>query len=363
MRKEAKYLLDKAVNSLVLSVELFNRPWDKGRPDAVLILLDHAFEMLLKASILHRGSKIREANAKETIGFDHCVRKSYSDASIRYLSEEQVLLLQSINSMRDSAQHHLVDISEPHLYLLAQSGLTLFCDIYEAVFGDTVRSLLPERVLPLATKPPQELTALFESEVEQVKAMLQPGARRGVEVEAKLRALAIMESAIEGERLQPSLSELRKLKQRIKSGQSWTEIFPGVSMINITQKGYGPSLDLRITKKDGIPIHVASPDDMSVYTVGIKRVNELDFYSLGLKDLAIKLKITAPKAVAIVEVMKLKLDVDCYKEFKIGKTTHGRYSMKALDLLKKKMQENPNIAEESWLTYKSSSGKITKVER
>lgn len=59
MKKEAKILLEKAVNSLILSVEHFNRPWDQGRVEAVLILLDHAFEMLLKAAILHRGEDTR----------------------------------------------------------------------------------------------------------------------------------------------------------------------------------------------------------------------------------------------------------------------------------------------------------------
>ena len=55
MKRETKCLLVKATDSLVLSIEHFNRPWDRGRVDAVLILLDHAFEMLLKAAILHRG--------------------------------------------------------------------------------------------------------------------------------------------------------------------------------------------------------------------------------------------------------------------------------------------------------------------
>ncbi len=67
MKKEAKFLLEKALNSLILSVEHFNHPWNCGRTDTVLILLDHAFEMLLKAAIIHRGSRIRKPGAKQTI--------------------------------------------------------------------------------------------------------------------------------------------------------------------------------------------------------------------------------------------------------------------------------------------------------
>jgi hypothetical protein len=48
MRKEVKILRSKAIESLVLSIELFNRPSETGRAHGVLIFLDHAFEMLLK---------------------------------------------------------------------------------------------------------------------------------------------------------------------------------------------------------------------------------------------------------------------------------------------------------------------------
>ncbi len=55
MRREARQLLDKAGDSLLLGIEVFNRPHDRGRVAATLILMDDAFEMLLKAAILHRG--------------------------------------------------------------------------------------------------------------------------------------------------------------------------------------------------------------------------------------------------------------------------------------------------------------------
>jgi hypothetical protein len=54
MKKEAKHLYQKAIDSLTLSIELFNRPNDCGRVHGVLIFIDHSFEMLLKAGILHK---------------------------------------------------------------------------------------------------------------------------------------------------------------------------------------------------------------------------------------------------------------------------------------------------------------------
>ena len=70
MKREVKRLLQKACDSLVLAIELFNRPHDRGRVSGTLIMLDHSFELFMKAAILHRGGRIRKKGAKETIGFD-----------------------------------------------------------------------------------------------------------------------------------------------------------------------------------------------------------------------------------------------------------------------------------------------------
>src|SRR5207244_6781578 len=97
MKKEARLLKSKALNSLVLSVAQFNGVSDTGRTDAVLMFLDHSFEMLLKAAILHRGGRIRDSGEKNTIGYDSCVRRGLSDGRIKFLTEEQALTLQTIH--------------------------------------------------------------------------------------------------------------------------------------------------------------------------------------------------------------------------------------------------------------------------
>jgi hypothetical protein len=49
MRKEGRLLKEKAVETLILGIETFNRPFDRGRTDRVLRDLSHAFEMLIRA--------------------------------------------------------------------------------------------------------------------------------------------------------------------------------------------------------------------------------------------------------------------------------------------------------------------------
>ena len=280
----------KAVDSLILSIEFFNRPVERARADSVLILMDHAFEMLLKAAVVHRGGRIRERRAHQTIGFDACVRKGLSDGEIRFLSEEQALTLQTINALRDAAHHYLLEISEQQLYLHAQAGVTLFADLLKSVFGEYLADHLPARVLPVSANPPPELSLLIASEIEQIFSLLEPGRRRKVEARAQARGLAIMEGSIGGVRVQPSHGELDKILDQIATGTHWTDIFPGIAALRLDLDGGGIPLSLRIVKnEDATPIRaVSASDDPGAAVVAIKRVNEMDFYSLGLQDLADK---------------------------------------------------------------------------
>ena len=55
MKQEARILLRKSLDSLFLAIDHFNRPYDRGRTEAVLMLMDRAFELILKATIVQRG--------------------------------------------------------------------------------------------------------------------------------------------------------------------------------------------------------------------------------------------------------------------------------------------------------------------
>jgi len=346
MKREAKLLLQKACDGLVLSIELFNRPNDRGRVSSTLIMLDHSFEMLMKAAIVHRGGRIREKRAKETIGFDACVRRALSDAKIKYLTEEQALVLQTINGLRDAAQHHLLDISEGQLYVHVQSGVTLFRDLLKSVFNQELVTHLPTRVLPVSTSPPTTLAALFESEVGEIKKLLTPGRRRRVEALARLRPLAILNATIQGEKGQPSDSELRQIGKEILHGSPWTAVFRGAAAVELAADGTGPNLSLRLSKKEGIPIQLVAEGTPGASVVAVKRVNELDFYNLGAKQLAEHVGLTMPKAVAVVDYLGLRKDQECYKEFKIGSQTHKRYSRKAIEKIMEALKTKS--ADEIW---------------
>jgi hypothetical protein len=160
MKREATFLLKKATDSLILAIDHFNRPIDRGRVSAVLILLDHSFEMLLEAAILHRGGRIRKARKRETIGFDSYVSKGVSDASIRYLTEEQAITLQTINGLRDAARH-LLSISLKSNCTFTPKAASRCLEIYCSRYSSRVSSVYSRRVFCLYRRLLQQKLICF----------------------------------------------------------------------------------------------------------------------------------------------------------------------------------------------------------
>ncbi len=340
MRKEAKVLLGKSLDSLFLAVEHFNRPWDRGRPEAVLILLDRSFELLLKSVILHKGGKIRERRAKETLGFDACVRRCVSNAQVKCLTEEEAITIQVVNSLRDAAQHYLVGLSEQQLYIYTQGAITLYDSILQKVHCDSLREHMPQRVLPISTEPPKDLAAVITAEFDDIKQLLSPGSRKRLDAKARLRALEIVEDSLSGSRTQPGEPELRRLVRDIRAGKPWREIFPGIASLRLDTKGTGLSVSLRITKHEGEPIRLVPEGTPGATVVAIKRVNELGYYNLGLHDLANKLALGPNRMLAVVKALRIQDRKDFFNVFKIGSVTHKRYSQQALQHIQQQM---PNL--------------------
>lgn len=330
MKREAKLLLQKSKDSLILAIELFNRPWEAGRTHSVLILLDHSFEMLIKACILSRGGKIRAKNKKETIGFDACLRKALSDSSIQFLEEDEVLALQALNGLRDAAQHHLLEISENQFYIHMQSGVTLYREILSRVFSEDLVDMLPKRILPVSLSVPADIVVFFDKEVEEIKKLLAPKKRRRVEARARLKSLVILDEALKGTKIQPSDSDLDKMLKKIACETDRTKIFEGAASVRIEVDGVGPSIALRFSKKEGIPVTVVPEGTPGASVVGVKRVNELQYYSLSFNDLEKKLSLNMFQLQALIWYTKVKDCQEYYKEFKIGSQLYKRYSSKAL---------------------------------
>jgi hypothetical protein len=340
MKKEARTLLSKATDSLILSIEHFNRPTEQGRIVTVLILLDHSMEMLLKASIIERGSSIQnKSRPGQTIGFDQCVGRALSDGEIQFLNEDEARLLRSINAQRDGAQHYLIDISENMLYIYVQSGLTVFRDILDRVFGYDLNEFFPERVLPVSTTPPLDIEMLFEKEVEQIKELLRPNTRKRLDAESRLRSLILFDEALISETLaQPSKKKMNSLIKQLRANTNWKSLFPNIITTEISAKGEGHKISLHINKKEGLPVTIAESGEDG-FPVVVKEVNDFDRYSMNFRRLCSLLGLNQYEMQALLWYTDIKSDSDCYKEFKRGAVVIKGYSQKALQKLRTLMQE------------------------
>ena len=127
---------------------------------------------------------------------------------------------------------------------------------------------------------------------------------------------------------------------QIKQNLPFGSVFPSVSTLRFTANGYGPSLDLRITKdNDATPIIIVPEGTAGAAVVAIRRVNELDFYNLSAKDLSEKSGLSVVRMVALIKELKLQNDPDCYKLIVINSQKYKRYSQKALASVKKGIKE------------------------
>ncbi len=336
MNREAKTLLTRSLDSLHLSIELFNRPWDRGRREGVLIFLDRAFELLLKAILASKHRTLREESSKETFGFDKCVRVCISDARVKCITEEEAIPLQIINSLRDAAQHYILEISEAQLYLYCQAGVSLYKRLLHDSFKKELTDYFPERVLPVSSTPPKNLGGIIDAEFEEIKKLVAPGHRRGLESAARLRSIAIIDASLSGAKAQPEDGDLKRFVGQIRSGKSWTEIFPGVASLTLDTSGTGMTFSIRLTKKEGVPVHLVPEGTPGATIVSVKRVNELDFYSMSLKNVAGHLGMSMPRALALIQHLKIQDDQEFFRVFTIGSQIHKRYSQKALEHLHEK---------------------------
>lgn len=359
MNRESKALLTRSLDSLHLSIELFNRPWDRGRREGVLIFLDRAFELLLKAVLAKKNRALREESSKETFGFDKCVRVCLSDSRVKCISEDEAIPLQIINSLRDAAQHYLLELSESQLYLYAQAGVSLYKRLLRDEFRKELTDYFPERVLPVSSTPPKDLNGIIDCDFEEIKKLVAPGHRRGLEALARLRSVAIIDASLGGAKTQPSDADLKGYVKMVRVGKPWSEIFPGVASLALDTEGTGMTFSIRLTKKEGVPVHLVPEGTPGATIVSVKRVNELDFYSLSLKELANHLSMSMPRVLAVIQHLKVQENVDYFRAFNIGSQTHKRYSKKALEHIRE-MLTKLNL-DEVWAAHKPK-GKAKRCE-
>ena len=139
----------------------------------------------------------------------------------------------------------------------------------------------------------------------------------------------------------------------------WSDVFPGVAAIELTATGTGPSLDLRISKREGIPIQLVPEGTPGASVVAVHKVNSLGFYNLGRDQVAEHLGLSGPKTTALIRYVKIKDDADCYRRITIGRASFDCYSQKAIERLREAMKTAD--MDQVWADYQGGQRRRAKA--
>ena len=327
LRRETRTLKAKALCSLRRAVTAFNACDDDGRTTSVLLHMQHAAEMLLKAVLVQKGVKVFDPNKRTSIGFEKCVNLATQHAR---LTQEEAGLLRAVDALRDAEQHWLIIVPEDVLYLHARGFITMFDDLLKRTLDDTLADHLPGRVLPISTQPPIGFDLLVDREFNQVRELLQPGKRRRDEARGRIRTLLAMElHVVEG--VDVSEADIDRVEKAIRGGKLRGDVFPRLASLDTHISGTGATITVRFTKKtgEGAPVRFIAADDPTE-AAAVREVDLQKRYHLSPTQLAKRLELTTNKSHALRQKLGIDKDPQCMHTFTFGKSKHPMFSDNAL---------------------------------
>lgn len=326
-------LRSKAVASLRTGVVAFNGLDEDARVTRVLLHLQHAFEMLLKAALLAKGDKaVFDKKKRMAIGMEATVKRCQQHPDIK-LTDEEAGTLRVLDNLRDGEQHWHQVVEEGMLYLHARAAVTLFDDLMNRVWGLRLADHVPVRVLPISIEPPQGLDLLVDQEYERIARLLKPGRRATAEAKGRIRTLLATEALSDPDAVEISEADVNRVLRGVREGKTREQVFPKLTGITSTTAGGGISVEVRFVKKDGLP--VTYTNDPNAEAAAIREVDLEKKFHMGSYDLADKAGVGRTKSVALRRHLGLDKDDDHYSHvFKFGSQSHRRYSNNALEAMK-----------------------------
>lgn len=302
----------------------FNSPDDDGRATAVLLHLQHSFEMLLKAALVQaRVPGVFDKETGRSVGFARCLHEAQEASGVKLTSDEAGAL-RAVDALRDEEQHWFTVVDEGLLYLHTRAAVTLFDDLMHRAFGDRLADHLPLRVLPVGSEPPQDFQTLVDREYDNIAALLKPHRRARAEAEARLRALLAMEGHVEPD-TRVSVTDVRRVVSGVRAGKSREQVFPKLSQVAASVAGEGLTVEVRFVKKDGLPVQFVKADE-AVDAAAVRVVDLQRKFHRSAGDLAASIALTSPRAGALRAHLGIDADETCRYVFTFDSQKHVRYS-------------------------------------
>jgi hypothetical protein len=335
VRQQTKMFKDTAVESLSLSIELYNRPSAVARDHAVVMMLAHSFEMLLKASIYQPRRTVRDKGDGLSRSLERCIEISTSD--LRTLTPDERIILMAIKQDRDCATHDTIVMSDDLLWVHMRAGVTVFRRLLRAEFDQTLTDLLPNRVIPVSAAPPRDLQLLVEQELEHLRPLLGRGRRRSAEAAARLRPLLALDGSVAGRTDQPTEAEIARAQRSLTAGGDWKVLLPGLATLQIVPAVPGGDVQevtLRIVKDGGIvPVRRARAGE-EAEALAYRGVSPFEEFGIKLTEFGPRLGLTQYQGQVLIEALHLKDDERSYfrRRTEAGNVQFQGLSARALKL-------------------------------
>ena len=341
--REARTLKSKAICSMRAGMTAFNSFDDDGRVTAILLHLQHACEMLMKAVLVQNKAKVFDKTTGKSLGFEKCLRLCTAHHG---LTVDEAGVMRAIDSLRDAAQHWYVFVAEDILYLNTRALITAFDAYLKRALEDDLVAHIPTRVLPISTTPPGDFEFLVDREFTLVSELLQPGRRARDEGRARIRSMLAMEAIIV-EEVEISERDIDRIEKAIRAGNEFSEVFPRLATVGTSTDGDGVNLTVHFNKKEGAPVRYIGGDDPA----DAAAVRELDLqkkFHLRASELATKMNLTIPKARVLRAHLGIDEDATCRNVFEFGAQKIPCFSDNAVRKMKEWLAEDGNSINDLW---------------
>jgi hypothetical protein len=345
LRREARTLKGKALCSLRRAVTAFNSCDDDGRVTCVLLHMQHAAEMLMKAILVQHRIKVFDPKKQRSVGFEKCVNLATECAK---LTPQEAGLLRAIDAFRDAEQHWMIVVPEDILFLHARGFVTTFDDLLKRALEDALAVHLPARVLPMCTQPPVAFDILVDREYGAIRDLLKPGKRQRDVARGRIRTRLAMESHV-AEDAHISEADITRVERAIRTGKPRDEVFPRLGGLDTQVSGEGPTITVRWTKKEGggAPVRFIAADDPTE-AAAVREVDLQKRFHMPATKLASRLKLSPHQSYTLRQKLGIDADQQCRHVFTFGGSKHQMFSDTAFQQMRAALvapKEQPAAAE------------------
>lgn len=327
--RDARTLSNKAISSLRIAMSTFNSYDDEGRVCSVLLHLQHACEMLLKAVLVQNKVKVFDDKSGMSIGFEKCLGLCRANHG---LTDAEARVMRMIDALRDAEQHWFAKLEEDTLYLHTRALITAFDAYMQRVLHLDISSRIPPRVLPVSTMPPGDFDFLVDREYKLIAELLKPGNRKRDEARARIRSLLAMEALVADE-VEISEKDINRIEKAIRDGSALQAVFPRLNTVASAVQGEGTAITVHFTKKQGAPVKFVGGDDPE----GAAAVRQIDLqkkFNMRAQQLADSLKLTPPRSLALRRKLGIDEDPNCCHTFEFGQSKFECFSDNARTKMK-----------------------------